>query len=102
LTLEGLRPAKDRIVAFRLPMPDAILEAPECAWKTEDLTGFLRSNKSTRGVVEAVGPGRRAVNGERIPMEVQPGDVIWWGPYIDVEDGDRVLLSEQDIRLVEG
>ena len=80
----------------------SIIEAPDSAKITQLLGSFARTmHKSVRGRVIRTGPGKRDENGERRPMEVQAGDVVWWGPYIDAEDGDLVLISEQDVRVIE-
>ncbi len=60
--------------------------------------------KSMRGEVVAVGPGRLAENGERIKPEVKEGDVVIYSKYAGTEikmDGQEYLiLREGDILAV--
>ena len=51
--------------------------------------------------VLAVGPGARNEKGERIPMEVQVGDVVVFSKYggteIKIEGEEYMILSERDL-----
>ena len=63
--------------------------------------------KPQEGKVLAAGPGDRAEDGERIPMEVQIGDKVLYAKYSGTEvkmDGKKLLiLRESDIlAVVEG
>ena len=52
-----------------------------------------------KGKVMAVGPGRRSVKGERIPMEVKKGDVVLFSKYGPNEikvDGKEYLVAKED------
>jgi chaperonin GroES len=57
--------------------------------------------KSQEGEVLAVGPGRVAENGKRIPMEINVGDVVIFAKYggteLKIDDQDVVILRESDI-----
>lgn len=100
--LDQVRPLRDGIIAKRLRLPpEGLILAPEIATRTENLGGFLRSNDCQRGVVVRTGPGRRNDDGEIQAMSVSPGDVIWWGPYVDIDDDPLVMITEQDIRFIE-
>ncbi|NLX05217.1 MAG: co-chaperone GroES [Phycisphaerae bacterium] len=57
--------------------------------------------KPQQGTVVAAGPGKTLKDGARGPMEVKPGDKIYYGKYAgtDVEiDGQKyVILRESDV-----
>ena len=91
-----LQPLEDRIVvkskdaeattASGLVIPDSAKEKPQ------------------QGEVLAVGAGRRADNGDLIPMEVSVGDVVVYSKYGGTEitiDGDELLiLSARDVLAI--
>ncbi len=60
--------------------------------------------KSMRGEVVAVGPGRLAENGERIKPEVKEGEVVIYSKYagteIKIDGQDYLILREGDILAV--
>jgi chaperonin GroES len=87
-----IQPLKDRAV---------ILPAEEA----ESMRGPLyipdtAKEKPTRGEVLAVGPGRME-KGERIPMEVKPGDQVIYGKYsgtpYQVGDDELIIIKASDI-----
>lgn len=57
-----------------------------------------------RGVVMAVGPGRRLENGERQPVAVSVGDKVLYakfgGTEIKIDDREFLILSEDDVLAV--
>ncbi len=89
----SLQPLEDRIVvrakeaesttASGLVIPDSAKEKPQ------------------QGEVIAVGAGRRADNGDLVPMEVQVGDVVVYSKYggteITVGGEDLLILSARDV-----
>ncbi len=89
----SLQPLEDRIVvrakeaesttASGLVIPDSAKEKPQ------------------QGEVLAVGAGRRADNGDLVPMEVQVGDVVVYSKYggteITVGGEDLLILSARDV-----
>ena len=60
--------------------------------------------KPQRGVVMAVGPGRRLENGERQPVAVSVGDKVLYakfgGTEIKIDDRKFLILSEDDVLAV--
>src|SRR5258708_40032140 len=56
--------------------------------------------KQQEGEVTAVGAGRRE-KGERIPLDVKPGDRVLFGKYsgteIKIEDEELLILKEDEI-----
>lgn len=57
--------------------------------------------KPQKGTVLATGPGERNDKGERIPLDVQVGDVVLYAKYSGTEvkyDGKKLLiLRESDV-----
>ncbi len=62
--------------------------------------------KPQEGEVLAVGPGRLSEDGNRIPMDVEVGDIVVYAKYGGVEhkvDGEEVIiLRESDILAKKG
>ncbi|MFT7601016.1 MAG: chaperonin GroES [Acidimicrobiales bacterium] len=91
-----LQPLEDRIVvkakdaeaatASGLVIPDSAQEKPQ------------------QGDVLAVGEGRRADNGDLVPMEVKKGDVVVYSKYggteISHEGDDLLILSARDVLAI--
>ena len=87
-----LRPLHDRVIVKRLEeerktasgivIPDTAAEKPD------------------QGEVLAVGPGR-IEKGERIPMEVKPGDQVLYGKYsgtpYQAGDDELIIVKMSDI-----
>ncbi len=57
--------------------------------------------KPTRGLIVAVGPGKFADNGKRIPMNVKPGDKVLFNKYagseVKIDDEENIVMREDDI-----
>ncbi len=60
--------------------------------------------KSQRGTVLAIGTGKVLDNGERVALEVKPGDTVVFAKYGGTEmslDGkELMILSERDIHAI--
>ena len=92
----NLQPLEDRIVvrpkdaeattASGLVIPDTAKEKPQ------------------QGEVLAVGSGRRADNGELIPMDVSVGDTVVYSKYggteITIDGEDVLILSARDVLAI--
>jgi len=61
--------------------------------------------KLMKGEVISVGPGRRNDEGKRIPVEVKPGDVVFfkkpWDEPFKMKEVEYYVLSESEIILIE-
>ncbi|MFA5744890.1 MAG: co-chaperone GroES [Candidatus Paceibacterota bacterium] len=59
--------------------------------------------KLIKGEVISVGPGRRTDEGKRLPIEVKPGDTVYfkkpWDEPIKINDVEYYVISESDILL---
>ena len=88
-----LRPLADRV----------LVQVKEEATKTKSgiLLPDTAQKKSQRGVVIAVGAGKLADDGKRIPLEVKVGDEVLFSKYSgsEIKQGgkDYLLLDERDI-----
>jgi len=75
---------KEEVTRGGLVLPDTAKEKPQ------------------EGEVLAVGPGRVAENGTRIPMDVKVGDIVVYAKYGGTEyksEGEEVLiLRENDVQ----
>lgn len=85
-----IRPLYDRVVVRRVAEEEKVglLFIPEQA-----------KEKPSRGVVVAVGNGRRLESGELIPLEVAPNNVVLFGKYSGTEiefDGEKLLILRED------
>ena len=57
--------------------------------------------KPQEGEIIAVGPGKVADSGEKVPMNVKVGDKVLYGKYggteVKLDDEDYLIRSESDI-----
>lgn len=88
-----LKPLDDRIVIKQVEAEETTaggIVLPDAA-----------QEKSQRGEVIAVGPGRLLDNGERCPLSVAVGDEVLFGRYggtdIEVDGVEVKILRESDI-----
>jgi chaperonin GroES len=86
------------------PLDDRVVVEPMSA--EEKTAGGIvlpdaAQEKSQRGKVIAVGPGRMLDGGKRSPVGVEVGDEVLFGKYggteIEVEGKDLKILRESDI-----
>lgn len=91
-----LKPLGDRLVVKPIEQEETTasgLVLPETA-----------KEKPQQGTVEAIGPGRRDDDGNRIEMDVAVGDVVLYAKYAGTEikiDGEKLLiLKESDVLAV--
>ncbi|MFA4986435.1 MAG: co-chaperone GroES [Candidatus Brocadiia bacterium] len=89
------------------PLEDRVLVKPI---ESEDKTpgGIIlpdtAKEKSTKGEIIAVGPGRTREDGTRNPLEVKVGDKVFYSKYsgTEIKRGDEkyLLLREDDVLAV--
>lgn len=86
-----IRPLHDRILVKRLDN------------ETKSAGGIVltgsAAEKSAKGEVLAVGPGRVLENGETRALEVKVGDTVLFGGYVDKTekvDGQEYLVMRED------
>lgn len=68
------------------------------------LPDTVEKEKSEKGKVIAVGPGKFDESGKRIPMEVKKGDIVLFGKYgprqIKIDDKEYVIARQDDILAI--
>lgn len=80
------------------PMHDNILIEPITDYSLETDGGLALVDEyfkhDQRGMVVAVGPGRRDERGNRTPLNYKPGDIVVWmkNSPVPVKDGDKELI----------
>ncbi len=89
------------------PLADRVLiEVKEEETKTKGgiLLPDTAQKKSQKGVVLAVGAGKLADNGTRLPLEVSVGDEVLFAKYsgteIEEEGKKFLLITERDILAI--
>ena len=91
------------------PLEDKII-VKQAQAETQTASGlYIPDNakeKPQQGEVLAVGPGRRDDKGERIPMDVKPGDKILYSKYggteVHYEGEDYLIVSARDVLAILG
>ena len=92
----NIRPLHDRVIVKKIE-------------ETETKQGALfipdsAKEKPQQGEVKAAGTGRLSEKGERVPMEVKPGDRILFGKYggseVKVDGEEWLILREDEILAV--
>lgn len=89
------------------PLADRVVVKPlEAEEKTRGgiLLPDTAKEKPQEGKVVAVGPGRVLDSGQKVPVEVKVGDIIFYSRYggqeIKIGDDEYLILSERDILAV--
>ena len=89
------------------PLGDRVVVSP--AEETEQMRGGLyipdtAKEKPQQGTVVAAGPGRLNDDGDRVPMEVKPGDRVLYGKYsgteVSLHGEDYLIVRESDVLAV--
>jgi chaperonin GroES len=88
-----VKPLNDRVLVKRME--------PEEKVKGGIIIPDTAKEKPLEGKVVAVGTGRLAENGKRIPMEVKSGDRVLIGKYagteIKIDEVEHVIVKEDEI-----
>ena len=91
-----MKPLNDRVLVKRLESEEKTaggLYIPDTA-----------KEKPSKGEVIACGPGKLNEKGERVAMEVKPGDVVLFTKYagteIKVNGADHIIMREEDILAI--
>ncbi len=91
-----MKPLNDRVLVKRLESEEKTaggLFIPDAA-----------KEKPSKGEVIACGPGKLNEKGERVAMEVKPGDIVLFAKYagteIKVNGADHIIMREDDILAI--
>ena len=97
-TNTALRPLGDRVIVEA--------KQQEETTKSGIVLPDTAKEKPQRGVVLAVGPGRRRAHGSRAPLDVEAGQEILFAKYagaeIKIEDKEYLILKASDVLAVVG
>ncbi|RNJ64105.1 MAG: co-chaperone GroES [Porphyrobacter sp. IPPAS B-1204] len=94
----AFRPLHDRVVVRRI----------EADQKTAGgiIIPDSAQEKPSEGEVIAVGEGNRDDDGDRIPLDVKPGDRVlfgkWSGTEVKINGEDLLIMKESDIMGIVG
>ena len=94
-----------------VPLGDRVLVKPFTQEELGHTTSFgiiipetIDKKKPDQGVVVAVGPGKRNERGERMTLEVKPGDRIYfskpWDEPQKIDGIDYYFIAETDILAI--
>lgn len=94
--VEMITPLQDRIIVKR-----AVEEEKS---KGGIVIPDTAKEKPVRGLVVAVGPGKRLESGEIQPLSVKLGDEILFGKYagteVKLENQDYIVMREDDVMAI--
>lgn len=88
------------------PLGDGVLVRPEEQVK-KTASGIIipdtaQKEKSTRGTVIAIGPGRMNDEGKVLPMSVKVGQKVYFNPgwenEVEIDDEKFYLIRESDVK----
>ena len=89
------------------PLGDRVLVKPDAAEQKTASGLYIASNaqeKPQRGTVVAVGTGKMNDKGERMPIDVKPGDTVIYGKFggneVKVDGEDYLLMRADDIYAI--
>lgn len=89
------------------PLGDRVLIKPEPAEQKTATGLYIASNaqeKPQRGEVVAVGAGKLNDKGDRMPIDVKPGDTVIYGKFggneVKIDGEDYLLMRADDIYAV--
>lgn len=97
--------AKSKKIAFQ-PSGDRVLVKPEAAEDAKSPAGIIipdtaQKEKPERGVVVAVGEGKRTEQGEVLPVRFKVGDTVMFAKYgydeLKIDDEEYYVVSESNI-----
>lgn len=97
--------AKGSKVSFR-PAGDRVLVKPHGSEDERTASGIIipdsaRKEKPERGVVVAVGEGKRTDKGEVLPMRYKVGDEVMFSKYgydeVTIDDVEYYVIAENNI-----
>lgn len=96
--------------AFKVqPLGDRIVVKPEESMDEKSPSGLIipdtaRKEKPERGVVVAVGAGKRNERGDVLSMNINVGDVVMFSKYgfdeVKIDDVEYYIVSEPNILAI--
>ena len=108
----SVRTSKPAVVksTFKVqPLGDRIVVKPEQSMDERSPSGIIipdtaRKEKPERGVVVAVGAGKRNERGDVLPMSINVGDTVMFSKYgfdeVKIDDVEYYIVSEPSVLAV--
>ena len=93
-----IQPLGDRVLIKALSEEESAKKLPSGII----IPATVDKDKTDRGTVIAVGPGKLTDEGKRLPMNVKVGDTVLfqWGDKIEVDDEEYFVVSESNIHAI--
>ncbi|OGN08639.1 MAG: co-chaperone GroES [Candidatus Yanofskybacteria bacterium RIFCSPHIGHO2_02_FULL_41_11] len=89
------------------PLSDHILVEPLREEKKRGgiiLPDTVEKERSEKGKVVAVGPGKRDKDGKRVPVDVKKGDIVLFTKYspneVKVDGKEYLVIKEDDVLAI--
>jgi len=91
------------------PLGDRVVVKPEEAMDERSPSGIIipdtaRKEKPERGVVVAVGEGKRNERGDVLPMRIKIGDTVMFSKYgfqeVKIDEVEYYIVQESDVLAV--
>ena len=89
------------------PLADRVLVKPQEEAEVKKggiIIPDTAKEKPQQGEVIAIGPGKVAESGQKVPMEVKKGDTILYGKYsgteVTIDGEDYLIMRESDILAI--
>lgn len=89
------------------PLSDHILVEPLREEKKKGgiiLPETVEKERSEKGKVVAVGPGKRDKDGKRVPIDIKKGDVVLFTKYspneVKVDGKEYLVIKEDDVLAI--
>ena len=100
------KPENKKVSIKFKPASDRVLVKPEAAGDEKTVSGIIipdtaRKEKPERGIIVAVGPGKRGDDGKVTPIAFKVGDKVMFAKYSEQEitlgDEEYYIIKESDI-----
>jgi len=98
LNKSGIQPLGDRVLIRPMSEEEAAKKLPSGII----IPATIDKEKTDRGTVVAVGPGKVNDEGKLIPMHIKQGDKVLfqWGDKVEVDDVEYYVVSESSVLAI--
>ncbi len=95
---EGIRPLGDRVLIKPVSEEESAKTLPSGII----IPATVDKEKTDRGTVVAVGPGKMNESGKTVPMQVRVGETVLfqWGDKVEVDGTEYFVVSESSILAI--
>ncbi|HXK31505.1 MAG TPA: co-chaperone GroES [Candidatus Paceibacterota bacterium] len=94
----GIQPLGDRVLIRPMSEEEGAKELPSGII----IPATVDKEKTDRGVVVAVGPGKVNDEGKIVPMHIEVGDKVLfqWGDKVEIDDIEYFVVSEPSVLAI--